>query len=502
MTTTSTTNTTSSVVTSATQSLLTSLGTGSGVDTASLVSALVQAQFATRTAALTTKSDAITAQISGAGALKSAMTSFAGALSTLTNSGSLTTQPVSSNTGVLSATAIPGAKLAGLSSSVTVSQLASAQSVRTKTAIADRTAVIGSGTFTLTFGKATYSADGTSMTGFNGDLNNDGTPDNAVTINVANASLNDIATAINNQRAGVTASVVADGNGGAYLSLRGPTGDAKAFTLAATSDPSGNLAQFAIQPTSDPTTSTTSITGVAQNAKLSVDGIAVERPSTTISDLIDGVKLQLTATSTVPVSLSSTPPTSALAQAVSDFVDAYNQVITVVTAQTDPKTGALRSDPAAQSLLRSLKSLTSKSLVLGAADGTPNSLAALGVGTNRDGTLKLDSDALNKVLTNAPASVEAIFAYSSNGLNGISAAVGLVSTNATSVIYGLGASEQRYAKQKSDLAAQQDDVGTQSAALTTRLTQQYASMNSKVSAYKSTQSFLTGQIAAWNKPAA
>ena len=62
MTTTNTTNTTSNVVTSATQSLLTSLGTGSGVDTASLVTSLVQAQFANRTAQLTTKSDALTAQ--------------------------------------------------------------------------------------------------------------------------------------------------------------------------------------------------------------------------------------------------------------------------------------------------------------------------------------------------------------------------------------------------------------------------------------------------------
>ena len=499
MTTTNTTNTTSNVVTSATQSLLTSLGTGSGVDTASLVTSLVQAQFANRTAQLTTKSDALTAQITGAGSLKSAMTSFNTALDTLVKGGTLATQPVSSNTAALGVSALPGAKLSGLSSSISVAQLATAQTVRTKAVIADRAAPIGSGGFTLTFGKATYSPDGSTMTGFNGDLDGNDTPDNAVTIDVTNASLDGVAAAINAKRTGVVASVVADGKGGAYLSLRGPTGDAKAFTLAATSDPGGGLAQFGIGPTSDPATATTNITATAQNAKLTVDGIAVERASNSISDLIDGVKLQLGAVTTTPVTLSSTPPSSAIAQAVTDFVDTYNQVFAVVTAQTDAKTGALRSDPAAQALLRSLKGLSSKTLVLGAAPGTPSSLAAIGVGTNRDGTLKLDSAALNKALVGSPDAVEQLFAFSTNGLSGISAAVGQVTTAATSVVYGLGASEARYTKAKGDLTDQQDKLGDESDAMKTRLTQQFASMSSKVAAYKSTQTFLTGQIAAWNK---
>lgn len=494
MTTTTTTNSTSNVVTSATQSLLTSLGAGSGVDTAALVTSLVQAQFANRTSALTSKGDTLTAQLTGATTLKSAMASFTAALDTLVKGGTLSTQPVSSAAAV-GVTAIAGAKLAGLASSITVSRLATAQSARTNAVIADRTAPIGSGSFTLSFGKATYSADGTAMTGFDGDLDDDGTADSAIAIDVANASLDDIAAAINAKRAGVTASVIADGSGGAYLSLRGATGDAKAFTLAATSDPGGGLAQFAVEPGS----ATTSITGVAQNARLTVDGIAVERAGNTIGDLVDGVKLQLNAVTAAPVTLSTTPPTAALAQAAADFVDTYNQVLAVVTTQTDPKTGALRSDPAAQTLLRSLRALTTKSLVLGAAPGAPNSLGAIGVGTNRDGTLKLDTAALTKALTNSPDAVEAMFAFSTNGLNGISAAVAQVATAATSVIYGLGASEQRYTKAKSDLSGQQDKLDDDAAALKTRLTQQFASMSSKVAAYKSTGAFLTGQIAAWNK---
>lgn len=486
---TTTTPTTTNVVKSATQSLLTSLKTGSGVDTASLVTSLVQAQFAQKTAALTAQADTLTAQVSAAGSLKSTMSNFSAALATLVKGGTLATQPVSSNGSVLGAAALPGATLAGLSRTVTVDRLASAQSVRTTNPIADRTAVIGSGTFTLDFGQASYSADGATMTAFTAD------PARSLTIDVTSASLDDIATAINAKKAGVTATVITDGTGGAYLSLKGATGTNQAFTLTATSDPGGTLSQFnaGLGATS------TSVTSTAGNAQLTVDGIKVERASNSVSDLIDGVKLQLNQVSPVPVTLSSSPPTAALKQAVNDFVDTYNLAFAQIKEQTDPKTGVLRSDTAARALLTSLQGLTSSALSYGVAAGVPNSLAAVGVRTNRDGTLQVDSAALDKALADSPDAVEAMFAYSSIGLNGLSAQLDKITTTATSVIFGLGASVTRYTAAQSSLAKQQATLTDQSDQLTQRLTQQFASMNSKISAYKATQSFLDNQIKAWNQ---
>lgn len=480
---------TSSVVTSATQSLLTSLNTGSGVDTASLVTSLVQAQFAQKTAALTARADTLTTQVSAAGTLKSTMSGFSTALATLVKSGSLTTQPTSSNATALGANALPGAKLSGLSRTITVDRLASAQSVRTTTAIADRTAPIGSGTFTLAFGQASYSADGTTMTGFAAD------PARSLTVDVTSASLDDIATAINAKKAGVTATVITDGNGGAYLSLKGATGTNAGFTLTATSDPSATLAQF----DSGPTATGTSITSSALNAKLTVDGIQVERAGNTVSDLIDGVKLQLNQVSAIPITLASTPPGAALKQAVSDFVETYNVALAQIKEQTDPKSGLLRADTAARALLTSLQGLSTKALSYGVAAGVPNSLAAVGVRTNRDGTLQVDADALTKALTDSPDAVEAMFAFSSGGLNGLSVQLDKITTTATSVIFGLGASVTRYTAAQSVLAKQQATLTDQSDQLTKRLTQQFSSMNSKISAYKATQSFLDNQIKAWNK---
>lgn len=479
----------SSVMGSAAQALFTSLATGSGIDTASLVNSLVQAQFATKTDSLKAQQDAVSAQISGISTLKSDITTFATALKTLTTNGTLQSQPQSTNSSVLTASAQTGAVLTGLTSSITVSQLASAQVATTQTAVADRSTVLGSGQFTLTLGTATYSSDGTQMTGFTAGS---GTP---VTIDVTDGSLDTIANAINAKKAGVTASVVTDVDGKAYLSLKGTSGTTQAFTLQATSDPSGALAQLNVGVGA----TGTKMSSIAQNAKLTVDGVSVERASNTVTDLINGVKLQLNGTSSTPVSLTATTQSDALKQAISDFVDSYNTVLADIKTQTDPQNGPLKSDTAAQGLLNSLRSLTTRSLLTNAQPGTPTTLAEIGIQTNRDGTLTVDDAAVTNALNTYPASVEAIFSFSTSSSDGITSALNGISLTSTSTLYGLGASLTRYSQQQSALSTQQDDLTTQSQDMTTRLTQQFADMNSKVAAYKSTQTFLTNQIAAWNK---
>ena len=482
---------TSSVIGSAAQSLLTSLGSGSGVDTSSLVTSLVTAQYANQDAALTSKAAALTAQISAVATVKNAITSFSTALGSLVKGGTLSTQPVSSNSAVLTATALGGAKLAGLSSSITVSQLAAAQTAVTQAPVADRTAAIGTGRLTLTLGTATYSGDGSTMTGFTA-----GTAA-AVPIDITsgNDSLDGIAAAINAAKAGVTASVVTDADGSAYLSLKGATGKAQAFTLQATTDDNGGLAQFDVGPGA----TGTALSSLAQNAKLKVDGVAVERTGNTVSDLVTGVKLQLTGTSTTPVALTSTTPTDALSSAVSDFVDAYNEVVGILTTQTDPINGVLKSDTAARSLLTSLRGMTLTDLVPGAAAGTPTTLASIGVATSRDGTLAVNATTLAKALASAPQSVEAMFAYSATATSGLSSILSSLTTEATNTSYGLGASTASYTAAQAHVTDDQTTLSDQKTATTTRLTQQFSSMNSRVTAYKSVQTFLTNQIAAWNK---
>lgn len=476
---------TAGVTKGAAQSILTSLNTGSGVDTASLVTALVQAQFAAKTAALAAKKTTLTTQISAAGTLKDTIGRFSSALGTLTGGGTLQTQPVSSDGNVLSASAISGAKVGNLTSSITVTALASAQSARSA-AVADRTATIATGKLTLTLGTATYNTAGTAMTGFTAGSAA------AVSIDVTDGSLDGVASAINAAKAGVTASVITDQDGKAVLSLKGTTGTAQAFTLKA-DDSASKLSQFNVG------INTGTLSGTAANARLTVDGVAVQRSSNTVSDLLPGVKLQLNAVSTTPVSLTSTRPTSALSQAVADFVETYNGVYADAKATTDAVNGDLKADSAAKTLLRSLQGLTTKTMVSTTTSGAPTTLAQLGIGTNRDGTLKIDTTTLNKVMAAYPDEVEAMFATTSGNALGLSSSLSGISLAASSSLYGLGASTVRYTKAQTDLGVEQDKITAQSDVMTARMTQQFSSMNSKVTAYKATQTFLENQIKAWNK---
>lgn len=477
--------TTSSTTATSTSQIALALGAGSGIDTGSIVTALVQAQFAAKTKSITDGTSAVTAQISEVAKLQSAVTGFSAALTSLVKGGTLAPQPTSSNAPVLSATSVSGAKLSGLSSTVSVTRLATAQSATTATPVASRDATIGTGNLTLTFGTATV-ANG-AMSAFTAGSAAPVT----IAIDAAHQTLDGIAGAINAANAGVTATIVTDVDGTARITLKGATGAAQAFTL------SGDTPELEALDVGVGQSGTT-IGAAAGNAALSIDGVAVERASNSVGDLIDGVKLTLTATGTT--TLGASHPSAALTQAVTDYVDTFNQVQAVLKEATDPQTGVLRNDPAARALARSLGTLSLTNLVAGGAPGAPATLAEIGVATNRDGTLTVNSDTLANAIGKWPDTIETMFAYGTGASgHGIGAALSAISTAAINTTTGLAASTSRYTATQSDLAGQQTKLASAEDDATTRLTQQYADMNSRVQAYKSTQTFLQAQIDAWNK---
>lgn len=485
--------TASSVNKSTANDILTSLGSGSGVDTDTLVSKLVDAQFAAKRAQIAAKTDKLTAQISDAATLKNFVSDFAKAVNTLVTGGTLATQPNVSNAQVAGATAISGASMsASASATVKVDKLATVQTV-TSTKLS-QTAQLGTGTLTLKIGTATYDSGG-KMTDLAVGKADDGT---ALSFDIAIAPPNDtpagIAAAINAKNTGVTASVVTDADGGAFLALKGKSGTAQAFSLTGSG---GSLDTLSVGK--DATASSKmSVVGQSGNAKLSVDGVAVERSSNEISDLVPGVKLSLTGTGTM--TLTGTRPDTALNNAVKDFVETFNQLLTEVKKQTDPATGDLRADPAAKQLLRNLQGFASKTLLPNAKPGTPSSLAGIGIRTNKtDGSMEIDDTALAKAMKDTPDAIQAMFNPNSFGATGINAAMQSLKLSSGSTLYGLGATDLKLRKAQDDLTKQSAKIDEQANKFSARLTQQYASMNSRVSAYKSTQSFMKQQIDGWYK---
>jgi flagellar hook-associated protein 2 len=458
-------------------SIASSLGVGSGIDIRALVDSLVEAQFSTKTAMLDTRQETLEAQISAAGELKSAMSGFSNALATLARSGSLSTQPTSGDISVVRTSLMTGSSVAGLSATIEVRRLAQAQASHSGL-IADPAAPLGGGTLTLAFGSATTS--GGTMTGFTAGA----APPVEIAIDPAKSTLSDIAAAINAKRAGVTASIVGDVNG-SRLVLKGATGDSQAFTLT-TGDAGLSALEVGV---GKPAT----IGTAAQDALVAVDGVEVRRASNSISNLVPGVRLDLvSAKPGTLIQLGATPPTEALGQAVQDFVATYNELKSMLSAATDPKGGALRADPAARTLVSDLSKLVGTQLL--SDPNGPRTLAEIGVATQRDGTLMLDTARLTRALTANPQAVEAMFASGA----GVPAAMQAISLAAGSTRTGLGASEARYNAQVDDVAEQREAAVEAATTLRTRMTQQFASMDARVAAYRATQSFLEQQVDAWN----
>ena len=124
------------------------LGAGSGLDIQALVTQLSDAAKAPKEALLTSRETANQAKVSGLAQVSSAIDSFASALTTLIAGGSLFSQPSVSDSSVFTASALAGSRLGGLAASVEVRQLAQAQTSASGY-LTGATDPVGEGTLTI-----------------------------------------------------------------------------------------------------------------------------------------------------------------------------------------------------------------------------------------------------------------------------------------------------------------------------------------------------------------
>lgn len=381
------------------------LGAGSGIDTNALIDSLVSATRTPKESALKKRETSNTAKISALAEASNAISSFSTALSTLISGGSLYTQPTVSDSSVLMAKALPGARLGGYSAQIEVKQIAQSQTLHSEP-LSGADAPVGEGTLTLT--TASGSKD--------------------IVIGAGNNSLEGLAQAINDSNSGVTATIITSG-GEARLSLKGATGEAKAFTLSVAAGTTSGLERFAFGP---------SISGgltqsqAAKDAILVLDGVEVTRGTNSISDLIPGMQLDLKkAAAGTQVTIGSERPIGAMRQAVYDFVDAYNELNSMLNelagaGQSGQAAGPLYNDVGIRDMRRQLAALPSTILRSGTG---PQTLTEIGVATNRDGSLSVRASVLDEMLVENPDAVEGLFnpgQHSSDPSITITSAIGKV----------------------------------------------------------------------------
>lgn len=300
--------------------------------------------------------------------------------------------------------------------------------------------------------------------------------------------LNDVMKAINNANTGVTASISNDGSQD-HLVLT-PAGT-DAIQLTGSSDYAGlsgsSMGQLA----------------KAQDAKLTIDGVAVTSTSNKVSNAISGVTLNLAkvTTSADNFTLSIANDTSGLSTAANSFVTAYNNLaksVANLTRQTPSTTkgqASTGSPLAAESSVLNMMAQIRSTMLGALGDNGSMNLSQVGIAFQKDGTLALDATKLTAAGNKDFEAVSKLF----TGTGG-------VVTKLQKVMEGILADSGTLAAKTRGLQDSLKIVTDQQTAANTRLqnlkdnyTNQFNRLNVTLATMQARQSYLTQQLSKLSK---
>ena len=437
---------------------------------------------------LNAKITSFESKISSFGTLSSLVSSFQSASKNIsTTLQKLAATP--SDTGILTASA--GSSAVPGTYTLSVSQLAQAQNL-IAAGQTSSTAAIGNGVATtVTFDLGAISGGTLTNGKYSGATftpNGSGTV--SITIDSTNNSLEGIRDAINAGATGVTATIVNDGSGTPFrLALTASSTGLSSSLKITTSGGDGSIGNLLGY---DPAgTQNMTQTLAAQNANLTVNGIAITSASNTVSEAIQGVTLTLKSITTASSSLTVARDTSAINTAALGFVDAYNALASQIKSRGAYGTstaagGALAGDATLRLLQEQLRGI----FMTPASGGTLTSLAQVGISLQRDGSLKLDSSTLANAISTNFNGVNNLFSSPSGYATRLEAWAKSALTPG-GVIDARTQSLNRNIKDQNEAV---DKLETRMAALEKKYTLEYTNLNRLLSSMNSTSTFLTQQL--------
>jgi flagellar hook-associated protein 2 len=447
---------------------------GSVINVSNLVSELVAATEAPQQSLIDNQTQQVTTQISALGTLKGALSTFQSSLSALDTPSAFQLETAnSSSPSTFTATASNGAPSGTYN--VTVTALAQAQQLLSNVVTGS---TIGTGTLQLSLGGTSFS----------------------VTVNSSDDTLDGLAAAINSAAGnpGIGATVL-QGSGGAYLLLSSSQTGA-ANTIQVTETDGGNgLAAFTYG-----TANTGNYTqeAAARDAAFSVSGVNFTSPSNTVSSAMNGVTLTLLGVSptsgtppvATPATLSIANDTTTISSNIQSFVTAYNTLQSTLVQlggfdSSSDTAGPMMGDAG----LEGIQSQVQQALysIVDTGSSTYNTLASIGITTNSDGSLSLNSGTLSAALNSNFSAVSQLFSSSS----GVAAALNTDISEALGPSGSITTEGQTLTAQENSLTQQSQKLQTQMAALSASMTQQYSALNALLSSLQSTSSYLSQAFA-------
>ncbi|MGL4724940.1 MAG: flagellar filament capping protein FliD [Scandinavium sp.] len=458
---------------------ISTLGVGSGLDLSSILDSLEAAEKSTLTP-ISTQQSSYTAKLSAYGTLKNALASFQTANTALNSADLFTATSTTSSSSAFSATTT-GSAIAG-KYTISVTQLAQAQTLTTQATQSDTKTAIASSDSTITIqqggGKKPVTID----------------------LSAANSSLTGIRDAINNAKAGVSASIINVGNGQYRLSITSDdTGKDNAMSISVNGDSS--LQSFMGYDASV-STSGMKESVTAQNALLTVNNVAIENSSNTISDALEDITLNLNDVTTGNQTLTISKDTSKAEKAINDWVTAYNSLqdtfasltkYTAVDAGTDAQdssNGALLGDTTLRTIQTQLKSILGN----GASGTSFKSLSQIGITTDPStGSLSVDKTKLEAALTKDASGVGQMLVGDGKD-SGITTVVGKNLTSWLSSTGIIQAATDGVSKTLNNLTQQYNAASDRIDTMMARYKAQFTQLDVLMNSLNSTSSYLTQQF--------
>ena len=446
-----------------------STGIGSGLDIAGIVQGLVAAEGQPVELRIGQNEAKAQSKLSAFGSLKSALSDFRDKLDAMKSADTfLTRKAISANEDVFTAIAGTGALPAQYD--LEVVRLAQAQKL-TSGAFADADAVVGTGTLSVALGTAT--AD--------------------IEITAENNTLSGIRDAINDaiDNPGVSATIV-NADSGSYIILTADkTGIANEIKVTQ-SGGDGGLSALEYDPGLGLNSLTESI--AAQDALARIDGLDVASSNNSIEGAIQGVTLDLLAsTQGATEKLTIENDESAARGLVEDFVASYNALVNTLDLLTDYDAETESAAPLlGDATVRSIRDQIRRELSVTVNDirAPFGTLAEIGIETQLDGTLSIDDSQLSDVLAEDFVKFGQLFS-TTNGFatrlydlaDGLLKSDGIIETRSSGL-----------QTQIDGLSDERDSLNERLASLETRLLRQFNALDSLLAQLGSTSNFLAQQL--------
>jgi flagellar hook-associated protein 2 len=473
---------------------ISSVGVGSGLDVKSIVSQLVaiEKQPLVQLQATATK---FQSQLSLYGTVKSQASALGDAAALLAGASGWSTQKASSS----NATAVGvtlGTSAAAAALTVSVQNLAQAQAT-TSAGTTVGQATSAAGTLSIQLGSWTGAsfAPGSSA---------------AVPVTVlATDTVSSIASKINAANAGVTATVLNDGTNERLVVRSSNSGVAAGFSITATeSNPlvTTGISKFGF---TDAAATTPSASGMFMgqsglDANLKINGVALTSATNSMTNVIPGVSLQLLQTTTASVDITVENDLTVVQKNIQSFVDTYNALNSTLSNATAysaaTKTGGvLQGDSTTVGLQTALRAMLGSS----STGSTFTRLSEVGLERQTDGSLKLNQTKLTSAMQNL-SNLKSLFATDNSdtltpgfGIKVRDFARGLVAfdgrvTNKSTALQGAITRNSK----------DQENVTARASRIETQLNKQYSALDAQMATLTGLSSYVTAQLAQWNKSTA